>query len=194
LLVVVLLGAVAVLSSGCLFNMFQTAKMLRAGDVSFMVGSGLLDLALGEDPAWALTPQARMAFGLSNKVNLGLQTGAMIPLSTGDPGWMGFAGDLKFSLVDNPDSVSVALGFGGGSGVHFLGWGVFGALYLDLNVLPLFVAYQPTVPLSGEGFLVWHDLAVGLSLSFSPSARLLIEVDSRNFAMWSYGLGFEIGF
>ena len=107
---------------------------------------------------------------------------------------MGLTGDLKFALINDPESISLATGFGGGYGVHFLGWGVFGAAYLDLNVFPLYFAYQPTIPLSGEEFVIWHDAAVGLALNLSPTARILIEVDMRNFGLWSYGLGFEVGF
>ena len=107
---------------------------------------------------------------------------------------MGVAGDLKFSLVNDPKSISLAAGFGGGNGIHFLGWGVFGEVYLDLNVFPLFFAYQPTIPLSGETFAVWHDVAVGLALPLSGTARILLQVDTRNLALFSYGIGFEVNF
>lgn len=184
-----------ILLSGCLFNMFQTAKMIQSGDVSVLIGSGLMDLSIDEDPAWALTPQARLNFGLSDSINLGLHTGALISLVTGEPSWMGISGDLKFSVVNNPESISLALGFGGGYGIHFLNWGIFGGIYLDLNVFPLFFAYQPTIPLNGEGFVVWHDVAIGLALELSEKARLLIQVDTRNLAfLISYGIGFEINF
>ncbi|MBE0635306.1 hypothetical protein IH601_04865 [Candidatus Bipolaricaulota bacterium] len=183
-----------ILLSGCLFNIFQTAKMVQSGDMSVLIGSGLMDLGIEETPAWALTPQARLNFGLSNTVNLGLHTGAMIPLSSGEPGWMGVASDLKFSIIDNPESISLAVGFGGGYGIHFLTWGVFGEVYLDLNVFPLFFAYQPTIPLGGEGLVVWHDVAVGMALNLSETARLLIQVDTRNLALFSYGIAFEIAF
>ncbi len=184
-----------ILLSGCLFNVFQTAKMVQSGDMSILIGSGILNIT-GDpsNPAWTVSPQARMEFGLSNVVNLGLQTGALIPLSSGQPGWMGVAGDLKFALVNDPQSISLAAGFGGGNGVHFLGWGVFGEVYLDLNVFPLFFAYQPIIPLSGDTFVVWHDVAVGLALPLSDKARLLFEVDTRNLSLFSYGIGFEINF
>ena len=184
-----------ILLSGCLFNIFQTAKMVQSGDMSVLIGSGIMDLSIDEDPAWALTPQARLAFGLSDSINLGLHTGALIPLSSGEPGWLGVLGDLKFSLVDNPESISLAAGFGGGYGLHFVGWGVFGEVFLDLNVFPLFFAYQPTIPLNGEGFAVWHDVAIGMALELSEKARLIIQVDTRNLVMFiSYGIALEISF
>ena len=168
--------------------------MLQSGNMSVLIGSGLMDLSIDEDPAWALTPQARLNFGLSDSVNLGLHTGALIPLSTGDAGWLGAAIDLKFSLVNNPESVSLSAGFGGGYGLHFVGLGAFGQVFLDLNVFPLYFAYQPTIPLSGEGFLVWHDVAIGMPLMLSETARLIIQVDTRNLALISYGIAFEISF
>ncbi len=183
------------LLSGCLFNIFQTAKMVQSGDMSVLIGSGLMPITIDTDTSWSLTPQARLAFGLSNSINLGLHTGALISLSAGgEPGWMGVAGDLKFSIVDNPESISLALGFGGGYGIHFVTWGVFGEVFLDLNVFPLFFAYQPTIPLGGEGFVVWHDVAIGMALALSEKARLIIQVDTRNLALFSYGMGFEISF
>jgi len=183
-----------ILLSGCLFNIFQTAKMVQSGDMSVLIGTGIMDIGIDEETAWTLTPQARLVFGLSDSINLGLHTGALIPLSTGEPGWMGLAGDLKFSIVDNPESISLAVGFGGGYGIHFLNWGVFGGIYLDLNVFPLFFVYQPTIPLEGEGIAVWHDAAVGMALTLSDTARLLIQVDTRNLSLFSYGIGFEISF
>ena len=193
-LLVVAVVVPVVLLSGCLFNVFQTAQMVRSGDMSILIGSGLLNITGDPDnSSWAVTPQARVQFGLSDSINLGLHTGLLVPFS-GEPGWMGVAGDLKFSLVNDPKSISLAAGFGGGNGIHFLGWGVFGEVYLDLNVFPLFFAYQPTIPLSGETFAVWHDVAVGLALPLSDTARILLQVDTRNLALFSYGIGFEVNF
>jgi len=195
ILVAVGLVVPVLLLSGCLFNMFQTAKMVKSGDISVLIGSGLMDVGIDESSAWALTPQARLAFGLSDNINLGLHTGAFMSLSAGgDPGWLGIAGDLKFSIIDNPESISLALGVGGGYGIHFISWGVFGGIYFDLNVFPLFFAYQPTIPFGGDGFAVWHDVAAGMALNLSEKARLIIQVDTRNLALFSYGLGFEISF
>ena len=180
--------------NGCLFNMFQTARMLQSGDVSVLVGSGVMNIGTAEDPAWTLTPQARMAFGLSDKVNLGLHTGVMMPLTTGDPGWMGAAGDLKFALINDPESISLSAGFGGGQGIHFLGWGVFGQIFLDVNVFPIFFAYQPTIPIAQGDFALWHDVAAGMHLAISEKARLLVQIDMRNFQLLSIGVGIDIGF
>lgn len=183
-----------ILLSGCLFNVFQTAKMLQSGDMSVLIGTGIMDLSVDEGSSWALAPQARLNFGLSDAVNLGFHTGALIPLSSGEPGFLGVAGDLKFSLVNNPESITLSAGFGAGYGLHFLGFGVFGEVFLDLNVFPLFFAYQPTIPLTGEGLTVFHDVSVGFPLVMSEKARLIILADTRNLSLVSYGIGFEISF
>ncbi len=164
------------LLSGCLFNIFQTAKMVQSGDMSVLIGSGLMDIGIDETPAWTLTPQARSAFGLSDTINLGIHTGALVSLSAGgEPGWLGVAGDLKFSIVDNPESISLAIGFGGGYGIHFITWGVFGGVYLDLNVFPIFFAYQPTIPFGGEGFVVWLAALTGIIGVLTGLAAVLMR-------------------
>ncbi len=184
----------ALMLSGCLFNIFQTARMIGAGNMAVTIGTGLMDIVVDEDPNWNLTPQARLTFGLSDTVNLGFQTGAMVPLSTGDFGWMGAKGDLTFSIIDDPESVSLAMGFGGGYGVEFLNWGVFGEILLNVNsTLPIFLAYQPTIPLQGDGFVIWHHIAGGLALPISETSTLILIVDYRN-GLYSFGLALEIAF
>jgi hypothetical protein len=192
--VVCLLGAVLLTSTGCLFNLFQTAKMIGAGNAAITLGTGLMNILPDEDPNWNLTPQARLAFGLSDKIDLGMQTGAMVPLSTGDFGWMGAKADLKFSVIDDPETFSLAMGFGAGYGVEFLNWGLFGEILFNINsTLPLFLVYQPTIPLEADGFAIWHHIAGGLRLAISDTAALILIVDYRN-PLFSFGLGIEIGF
>jgi hypothetical protein len=180
--------------SGCLMNMFQTARMLESGEISVVVGSGLMNVRFDDDPNWFLTPQTRVAFGLSDAANLGFQTGGMVPLTGGELGWLGARGDVKLSLIDDPESVSLAVGIGAGYGLHFVGWGVYGGIYLDANVVPVFLGYYPTLVLTDENWGVWHDAAVGLSIALSEKARLLLQIDTRNLALYSFGLGLEVGF
>ena len=182
------------LLSGCLFNIFQTARMIGAGNMAVTIGAGLMDIVGDEDPNWNLTPQARLAFGLSDKIDLGFQTGAMVPLSTGDFGWMGAKGDLTFSILDDPETFSLAMGFGAGYGVEFLNWGLFGEVLFNVNAtLPIFLAYQPTIPLQGESFALWHHVAGGLALPISETSTLILVVDYRN-GLYSFGLALEVGF
>jgi len=184
-----------VLLSGCLFNLFQTARTIGAGNVGLTIGSGLMDVEIDEGTTWALTPQARLTIGLGDRVDFGVHTGAMFGLTGGQPGWMGATGDLKFSLFDDPEAFALSLGFGGGYGVEFLGWGVLGEVLFDsnLSVLPIFIVYQPTIPLSAEDFAVWHHVAGGLKLTLSEKARILLQVDLRA-PLVSFGLAIEIDF
>lgn len=180
--------------SGCLFNVFQTAMLVRGGSVGFTIGTGLTNIAVdNENPLWSLTPQARVTFGLSDRINLGVQTGVLVALTTGSPGWMGVSGDLKFAVFDDPDSFSLAVGIGGGSSIELLGWGLFGEIFLDSNLraLPVFIAYKPTVPLA-SGISVWHHLAAGLKIRLSDRARLLLQVDFRA-PLVSFGFAVDFG-
>ena len=195
LMVVGLLAGVMVMSTGCLFNLFQTARMVGAGNMAFTIGTGLMDVVPDGQPDWNLTPQARVTFGLSDAVDLGFQTGALVPLSTGDFGWMGAKGDLKLSIFDDPNSFSLAMGFGAGYGVEFLNWGLFGEIFFNVNsTLPVFLAYQPTIPLQAGGFAVWHHVAGGLVLPISDTTALILIVDYRNPELFCFGIALEIGF
>jgi len=194
ILVVVVVSS-AVLLSGCFFNIFQTAKTVGAGNVALTIGSGLLNIQIDEDYNWFITPQARLTFGLSDKVDFGLQSGAMVSLETGEPSWLGAVGDLKFSLFDEPDSFSLAFGFGGGSAAELAGWGAFLEVFLDSNVkaFPVFISYRPLFPFSADPFEVWHHLAGGLRLKLLDTAVLLIQADTFG-RMISFGIALEVTF
>ncbi|MEW5825786.1 MAG: hypothetical protein AB1778_03060 [Candidatus Bipolaricaulota bacterium] len=196
LLAVALLTAVALLSTGCLFNLFQTAKTVGAGHVALTLGGGLLSLGVGEEAeGLGVTPQARLTVGLAPGVDLGLQTGGLVPLSDGEVGWLGLVADLKVSVLDAPDAAAIAVGLGGGYSVEYVGWGVFGQVFLDSNVrvLPLFFAYQPGLRLGG-GVELLHHFAVGLKLPVSEQARILILADFRPPGLASYGAAIEVAF
>ena len=195
LLAVGLVLGVLLTSTGCLFNLFQTARMIGSGNAAITLGTGLINILPGEDPNWNLTPQVRLTFGLSDKVDLGMQTGALVPLSTGDFGWLGAKGDVKFSIVDDPETFSLAMGIGGGNGIEFFGWGLFAEVLFDVNAtVPLFFVYQPTIPLSEEDFVLWHHVAGGLKLAISENAVLLLIADYRSPELFSFGLAIQIGF
>ncbi len=193
-LVLGLLALVATLCTGCLFNIFQTARTVGAGNLAFTVGAGLLSVQIDESTSLSVTPQARLVVGLGDAVDLGLQTGALIPFNGGEPGWLGLIGDLKFRLFDEPGAFALAMGFGGGYSVEYLGWGVFGEILFDSNarVFPVYLAYQPGIPLAGD-FTLLHHLAAGIKLRLSNEARILLQADYRT-GIWSFGMALEVGF
>ena len=172
---------VVVLLSGCYFNVFQTARTVGAGKVAISVGSGVVNMLVGQNSSLIFTPQARLTVGLSDSVDLGVQSGLMIG-SSGSPGFLGVIGDIKMALVQDPETFSIALGIGGGYSPGLLGWGVEGSVYLDSNIvfLPIYAVYRPILPLSGTTLGVIHQFAEGLHLDLSDSARILIEIDSWN--------------
>lgn len=172
---------VVILLSGCYFNIFQTARTVGAGKVAISVGSGVVNIVVGQDSSLIFTPQARLTVGLSDSVDLGVQSGLMIGAS-GSPSFLGAIGDIKMALVQDPETFSLALGIGGGYSPSLLGWGVEGSVYLDSNIvfLPIYAVYRPILPLSGTTLGIIHQFAGGLHLDLSDSVRILIEVDSWN--------------
>ena len=172
---------VVVLLSGCYFNIFQTARTVGAGKVAISIGSGVVSITVGQNSSLIFTPQARLTIGLSDSVDLGVQSGIMIG-SSGSPGFLGAIGDIKLALLQDPKTFSIALGLGGGYSPGLLGWGVEGSVYVDSNIvfLPIYLVYRPILPLSGGTLGVMHQFAGGLHLNLSDSARILIEVDLWN--------------
>ncbi len=171
----------AVLLSGCYFNIFQTARTIGKGNVALTVGSGVLNLAAPGDYNWIFTPQGRITIGLADNVDIGVQSGMMIG-STGEPSFLGVVGDLKIGLVQDPESLSFAIGVGGGYQPGLLGWGVEASVYLDSNLrfLPIFFVYRPMLLLDADPLTIIHHLGGGLHLDLSDHARILIEIDSWN--------------
>lgn len=185
---------VVILLSGCYFNIFQTARTVGAGKVAISVGSGVVNISGGSSSSLIFTPQARITIGLSDSVDLGIQSGVMIG-SAGEPGFLGAIGDIKLALAQDPGVGSFALGIGGGYSPGLLGWGVEGSVYLDSNIafLPIYLVYRPILPLSGKSLQIMHQFAGGLHLDLSDSARILIEVDSWN-GLLGGGISLDIRF
>jgi len=180
-LAIVCLLLAAFLLSGCYFNILQTARTVGAGKVALTVGSGVLNLAAPGDYNWIFTPQDRITIGLADNVDIGVQSGMMIG-PTEEPSFLGVVGDLKIGLVQDPESLSFAIGVGGGYQPGLLGWGVEASVYLDSNLrfLPIFFVYRPMCLLDADPLTIIHHLGGGLHLDLSDHARILIEVDSWN--------------
>ena len=70
LVVGLVIGAMSL--GGCLFNVFQTARTIGAGNVGLTVGSGLFNLGGDADGGWILSPQARLTIGMADGVDFGI--------------------------------------------------------------------------------------------------------------------------
>lgn len=191
----VLVVAVGLLSTGCFLNVFQTARTLGKGNVALNLGMAAMNIAIGEDNNWMFTPQGRLSVGIADGIDLGVRSGVMFGLDTGELGFLGVVGDIKVSLFAQPEGFALSLGFGGGYSPGMIGWGLEGSIYVDstLQYLPVYFVYRPLFPLGGDGFTIQHQLAGGLHLMLSPTTRLLIEVDSWG-GLLSAGIGLEILF
>ena len=190
--------AVAILLSaglltGCFFNIFQTARTVGQGNVALGIGAAALNMVIGDDNNWMLTPQGRISIGLADNVDLGVRSGGMFSFTTGELGFLGVVGDIKVSLFHDPELLSLALGFGGGYSMGMFGWGLEGSVYVDSNIrfLPLYFVYRPQFPLAGDGVTVLHQLGGGLHLLLSENTRLLIEVDYWQ-GIVSFGISLDI--
>lgn len=191
-LVTILLASL-VLLTGCFFNVFQTARLVGKGNVALTLGMAAMDVPGGGENNWLLTPQGRLAVGLTERVELGVQSGGMFSLRSGELEFLGVVGDARVSLIHEPEELSLAVGLGGGYSIGMLGWGLEGSIYLDSNMryLPLYFVYRPLLPLEAGGMKLLHQFAGGLYLPLSEHARLLIEVDSWQGTI-SAGLGLDI--
>ncbi len=182
------------LLTGCFFNVFETARSVGKGRAAITIAMAAMNL-FDSAEGWRITPQGRVAVGLTDNLELGLRSGAMVNLSTGDVGFLGAVGDLKVTLFDQPDSFALALGLGGGNSSGTFGWGLEGSVYFDSTIpfLPIYFVYRPLLPLGGGELDLIHQFAGGLYLVLSPNVRLLIEVDSWG-GLLSGGIGIEIRF
>jgi hypothetical protein len=178
--------------SGCFFNIFQTAQTVGAGHVALTLGAAAMNMAVGQQNSLVFTPQGRLTVGLSDNVDLGIQSGAMVG-TDGSASFLGAVADLKARLVNINDGFALALGIGGGYSPGLVGWGLEGSVYLDSNIrfLPIYVVYRPLLPLAGSTLTIANQFAVGLALHLSPTARLLLEADWWN-GLPSIGAALEV--
>jgi hypothetical protein len=191
--------AVGILTTGCFFNIFQTARTLGKGTVALNLGMAAINFAVGTENNWVCTPQGRLAMGIADGVDIGIGSGVMFILDTRELEFLGVVGDIKASLSAQPEGFALAAGYGGVYSPWMDGWGLEVSIYVDstLPYLPVYFVYRSIFQFGGDGFTVepqvQHQLAGGLHLMHSPTTRLLIEIDSWG-GLLSAGIGLEILF
>jgi len=197
-----LLGVV--FATGCFMTNLTTAKTVGAGKVGLTAGAGVIPfgVTLDEDDDGLLSfdtdvvfinPQGRLDIGLSDSVDLGFKTGFMLVTGAEGFGWLGALADVKWAVVDDPDSVTFSLG--GGLGYSIWGFTAEAHLFLDSNVpfLPFYVAAKPRLGTGGaSGF--FYDVSGGVHIEFSDSFRLILDWTTFAFLMHSFGLGVQFIF
>ena len=220
--VVGLVAAVLVCSTGCLFNIFQTARTIGAGNVALVIGTGLVNLTGSEDAeGYYLTPQARVAIGIADGVDLGLQTGFLVSLAGEDSAWGAATADLKFALLRDSESFAIAVGLGGGYSIETWGWEVLGEVIIEwspfspfLYVSPvqtpatpeyvvwrptpsIFLSYQLEMPFSFSGTALFHHFTAGLAMQLGKDLRVLLQADAAftpNPFYTAFYYGYGLGF
>ena len=191
-----LLISLALLSTlilaGCYMNIFQTAQVLDRGEMLLGFGLGFSVPSfedLGE--IGVLVPQVQIGLGIAEGTQLTLQAGALvIPQGEGGLGLSGIVGELKMRLFDEPGGLAMALGFGGGWGFSYLGWGIHTSLYLSSHnpFFPVYFALRPYLSLGDEGVNASFQAAAGIAMWISPSTTLLLEAD-YNWGFINLGVG-----
>jgi hypothetical protein len=193
---------VLLLAVGCYMTNLSTARTVGSGKVGLTAGAGVIpfsvesgsDDILDFDTDVVLTlPQTRLDIGLSDAVDLGFQTGLMLVSGAEGFGWLGALADVKWAVVDDPDSVT--LSWGGGVGWMFWGGVLEAHLFLDSNVpfLPFYAAVKPRLTI-GEGAGLGYDLSAGIHVEFSEDFRLVADWTTFAFTMHSFGLGVQFIF
>ena len=189
--------------TGCFFNFLQTARTIGAGEVAFTLGLGAI---MNAEYISYLAPQGRLTIGMTEGIDLGLQSGVRIGMgpAAGDVKFLGAVGDLKFAVLDEPN-VLMAVGAGAGYSHDAYrdknGWGLSLSAYCE----PVFAqlldhsccgSYRLHLPLGesdeSEGRLR-HQLALSISFILSEQARLIIELNGLPFEdLYSLGLAVEV--
>jgi len=188
--------------TGCFFNFLQTARTIGAGDAALTLGLGAI---FNVEYISYLTLQGRFTVGMTEGIDLGLQSGVRIGVgpAAGDVKFLGVIVDLKFSLLDEPHFL-MAVGVGGGYSHDAYrdknGWGLSLSAYYEsvfpyLPDLSCCASYRLHLPLEGsdESYgMVRHQMAVSISFFLSDQARLILEFNGLPFEnLYSFGLALE---
>jgi hypothetical protein len=193
----VVLCVVAWAAAGAAMNALHTAGSAGGERVLLTFGSALVAERSAGGDTWYLSPQLRLTIGLNDWTDLGFQTGVLNPIGTADVSWLGALVDVKLLLASVPNAYTLAWGLGGGYGLDLFGdgWGIFAQLLFesDSPVLPIFVAYRPTLPFDAAAIQLDTYIAAGIHLRLASIARLLLAVDFFH-DVASLGLGLEISF
>jgi len=187
------------LLAGCYMTNLTTAKTVGAGKVGLTGGAGVIPFSVDSDSDGILDfdtdvvliePQTRLDIGLCDAVDLGFQTGLMLVSGAEGFAWLGALADVKWAVVDDPDSVT--LSWGGGAGWTYLGGVLEAHLFLDSNVpfLPFYAAVKPRLAI-GEGAGFIYDLSVGVHIEFSKNFRLIGDWTTFAFTMHAFSLGVQ---
>lgn len=203
ILQVVVLFLVTFSLTGCFFNFLQTARTIGAGNTALTLGLGAI---MNIEYISYLAPQGRFTVGMTEGIDLGLQSGVRIGVgpAAGDVKFLGAIGDLKFSLLDEPHFL-MAVGAGGGYSHDAYrdknDWGLSLSAYCEpifpyLSDLSCCASYRLHLPLGesdeSDG-MVRHQMAVSISFILSDQARLIVEFNKLPFEdLYSLGLALEV--
>jgi len=196
--VVLTTSLLALLFTGCFMSHMTTARPV--GDGNFSLGGGLgISIAQGFTYSIRLL-EARLDYGITENIDVGIQTGLA---STPYPMFSGVGGSVKYTFLDDPDSVSIAVGANIRMGLIFERSLAGVSLYVDSNLpfLPLFLSLHPgNYHHIAFGDKFYFGITAGLHFDLGDTTRLLLGATIiENFEenpsfmdyKWNFGAGVQ---
>lgn len=178
-------------------NILETASPIGAQHLKLTFGTGLVFSESGGTTSWHFTPQLRMAIGVSDGMDLAIQSGILSTIGARDVDLLAAIVDAKFTLAEAPGMYTMAWGAGGGYGLNFLGegWGVFGQFLFESHarLFPVYFVYRATLPIDSTEISLIPHTAVGVDFPLAPNTQLFLGADFYHGTI-SIGVGLAIWF
>ena len=177
-------------TSGCFFNVFQTAEPIPPG--TFMLTGGAS--ALEYIGILYMTQQLHARYGISEGLDIGARIGSYLPVSNGSLELMGVVTDIKYQLLKQP---SVALGIGLGAvvpmGGLFPDFVLEASAYGSFNVgfLAPYIAFRSGWNISD--MKIENQLALGTAVEMGDVIDLWLEASLVR-STWAIGGAVSITF
>jgi len=193
--VAIAISLLALLFTGCFMSHMTTARPVGAGNVSLTGGLGVYNDEMAATPNIFL--ESRLDIGLTDRLDLGFRTG-FVTANYWYPRHTGLGASIKYAFVDDPDSVTIAVGADLRLSLLYFEKSFFGAsLYIDSNIpfLPVYFSLHPVNYQSWFGednFILCF--AGGLHFDLSDTIRLLVGATAAELwglEWWNFGTGVQ---
>ncbi len=212
---------VTILFCGCYFGIMETARPAGEGEFHLNVGYNMeipaergkaVEVTAAQEPFIGFEAQedgtegdtdffngifqARLDYGLSERLTVAARAGWTKPLAEESPGSLGVVGTLKWGFVTDPEGFSAAVSFGGG--YTALGPVVEGTVFMDYffitGLFGVYAAFRPYYVYTDDGLEGEYQLAFGEVVYFGNTlllAEVLVEFGTSEITMF---VGLAVGF
>ncbi len=189
------ISLLALLFTGCLMNNITTARPVGAGNVSLTGGLGVYNDETSATPNIFL--EGRLDIGLTDRLDLGFRTG-LVSANHWYPYHTGLGASIKYAFIDDPNSVTIAVGADMRWSLLYFEESFIGAsLYIDSNLpfLPVYFSLHPV------NYNNWTEenyfilcFAGGLHFDLNDTIRLLVGATATELwghEWWNFGAGVQ---